>query len=273
MEALDGQTFDRYMRSLSLWDAPKMLAGMAQTALGLYFAQQKKQFTHYDFHSGNNFVCNTGDHYYQYYINAKTYTIFAPFTTVVIDYGNSHVKGLKKYYVDKAMVAAYGITSDKFKKTADCYTFLMHCLFILSVYNQPIIDIKVVQRLYAAVQNVYNDLFTKSISEIVTDIRNQKMNNDQAIKHFNSHRKDKKYYLYVPHDYENNYGPLELYNDIVDALRGEGFGHYVTIPSNTSVKICRWGNLPVYPMLPMACELSLPDHVENMSVKIDELKR
>lgn len=279
MEYLEGKSFQKYISSLTPQEAPMMLAGIAQTMLGLYYAQLEKKFTHYDFHAANNFVCETGEHYYEYYIGDKVYTIYAPFTTVVIDYGTAHVSGPKKYYVDSYLRNKYGITTDIYKKTADCYSILIHSLFILILYNPSLIYTTIVQKLYIKIQHVYKDLFSVPLFQIVTDIRRMcdsmqdptKCDN-YARTYFNNHRKDKSYYLYVPRDYDNNYGPLEVYTDIVDILNSEGLGYIVSRPTNSTIPVCRWGNIPKDVTVPRGCEITLPDYVKSMSVKIEKLK-
>ncbi len=269
MEYLHGQSFNSYLRTAQHVPGAdlKILAHVAQVALALAMGKSVKKFTHYDFHTGNDMVCDTGEYFYQYHINGKIYGIKAFGTNVIIDYGSAYVSGLAYYPVDQGEAFAYGRTIDRYKKTADIYCFLANMFFVLSMYNPIFIrNSMAIQELAIKFQLVYQKLFRQSITLVLTTIIENQLNTHDAISLLQSNRVDDRYYMYIPYDYDNDYGPLELYEDIKNILIKYGGGHLVI--KQVHDKVCSWGDVNAN----HGCDVPLVDYVVNANTKIANLK-
>jgi serine/threonine protein kinase len=268
LEYLNGPTFAEYLKTMEFVPGKdfEVMCGIAQLALGLAYAQVWKKFVSYDLHTNNQIVVPTGTKFYEYTIAEQTYGIVAPYTPVVIDYGSSHVDGLKEYPHDPARYAA-GQTTDKFKKTADCYTFLISVLVVLVATNKRfIVESQPIKDLYARFRNVYGSLFSKSLDSIIGEAISKGSSVEDLSKALTAARKDQGYYLYVPRDYDSKYGPLELYQDIKEVCTAHKQTRLFSRPAG--MEVCRFGDIDGE----SGCGVDIEPYPKNQKVKIEKLK-
>lgn len=220
----------RYQPSLEII----LLYVIQQASIALAFAQETDEFTHYDAHAKNILLTESSNKQFVYKGKKDSYTIYAPYTVVFIDYGTAHIKGLADYPVSP-FKESYGMTIEKFKISADIYTILTDILILIIAYNSDYLTSPKIEALYRIYDRVYGGLYSKPIADLINEGYNAKDDYLTFYKRLKMARLDKRAPLYLPHDYDNKFGPLNLYEEIKKIL---GIDHR---PKDYT--LCYWGNI------------------------------
>lgn len=215
---------------------------LAQIMASLAYAQKNKHFTHYDLHAGNVMVYDYQNEEwkkkiqkyfkqddgnipaflkvgFKYKIGNKEYTIPAPLIYIIIDYGSSHVKGLKEPRNDTEWQ-----TPSLFRKSPDVYTLLIYLLFLIIQYRPSLLQVVILQQFYHRFFDTYNSIYNVSFGELIRRLMDTRAKalqheiHEDLIKIMNNSRKDKKYYLYLPSDFKDIDSPYGSPQGILEVI-------------------------------------------------------
>lgn len=223
LEYIEGQTFKKYMSDPSI-SIQHIISGIAQVSLGLLYSQEKVGFTHYDLHTDNVLVSNVTPAYqlpslYVYKIGKEEFKVPAFLNCTFIDYGDSHVEGMKRYYELPGAVSM-GKTSSKYNQYKDIFSFVIHACHIYcithsekQVYDMLANKSNHLGDLFRELLKAYDYLFIEKAREFIYEgLRHLKIfqkwdkdpKRDFMVKFmetkplFNNIRTDNHYYLYLP---------------------------------------------------------------------------
>ncbi len=236
MEYINGMSLREYIIKVAYQPNSDviLLYILQQTLLSLAFAQETDEFTHYDLHAGNMLLTESSNKQFIYVGNKQKYRIYAPYTVVIIDYGTTHIKGLDNY-PKSPYEETYGMTIDKFKVSADIYTVLTDILILIVAYNPEYYKAKKIKYLYDIYEAIYGELYTESVEKLIIEAINSGDDYKTFYKRLAKARVDGKAPIYLPYDYDNEFTPMMLYEEIRSILEIE------YMPRNYTT--CYWGNI------------------------------
>jgi hypothetical protein len=241
LEKIFGKTFASYI-SQSEVTLNNILLGIQQISLALLYSQKKEDFTHYDLHIENILATPLPTSLlYSYLINGNKFDVeaFANFT--IIDYGMSHVKGLKQYLtLSPAQSTKYGMTPQYPYFNRDLYSLLINTFFYCCIFK-PTRELfrSLIGFLIKTLIESYSDIFIpnafnylkKNIDSLNFNMLPYFEKASELVKIFNYIRKGN-YYLYLPTSY-----PFPK-NGIYSSME-----NFVTFLNS---KIINTDNLPIY---------------------------
>lgn len=259
LEKISGGSFSDY---ISLSDPLRIVLAIYQIAAGLYYAQQKLEFTHYDLHADNIMVTpivapSSKPVLYKYkFGDVNTFDVPAYVNCSIIDYGSSYVKGLNKYaYPGDELMQQYGMTIDRPNFNRDIYSIIINAFMtylatksgqeIAYFYSNPNPLRYLVEQLFRS----YHSIFYPNAFEIIKneyekiflsldDMSKRKF----LVELLNKSRKDGLYYLYLP----KNYPPPKegLYKSQLSFLKTLSKEKIFMVSTDAS-KEYRWGDYEI----------------------------
>lgn len=257
LEKITGVSFSDYIEST---DSLRIVLAIYQIAAGLYYAQQKLEFTHYDLHADNIMVTplvapSDKPVLYKYrFGDVNTFDVPAYVNCSVIDYGSSYVKGLNKYaYPGDEFVHQYGMTIDRPNFNRDIYSIVINTFMtylatksgqeIAYFYSNPNPLRYLVEQLFRSYQSIFYpnafEIIKKEYEKVFSNLTDKRK---FLVELLNKSRKDGLYYLYLP---KNHPAPKEgLYKSQLSFLKTISKEKIFMVSTNTSNEY-RWGDYEV----------------------------
>jgi hypothetical protein len=250
LEMVKGETLQSYIRN-HMNDEVDVMKAIYQTAIALMYGQKYRNFTHYDFHTGNVMVTDITPSVYSYRLfDADEYEYFTFDTSVnctIIDYGSTHVDGLNDNYAPSPEFnRRYGF-DNKPALNRDIYSMIMHACFVMCTYSTgPSIRLMfaryslfvILKSLMRAYGNHFVEHAHQKLMEDASNVPMDRNRERAMIEVFNKAAKGR-YYLYLPVDTPAPEGP---FSDALSFARYLKLNAFQNDTANEQLQVYKWGD-------------------------------